>query len=88
MTRHSRTRHDLRCFCRGEPKLGVFGVDEQGNLYVHVKIFKQSKIFGEMVASGGPIRLRCRNCLRWHKVVFRGSSNVALEEDDSPPVAG
>lgn len=82
--RRTRTKHDLRCFCRGEPLLATYGVDERSRLYVHIKIFKQSRVYGEVVIYGGPFKLRCRNCLRWHQVVFRSSNTVALEEDDSP----
>lgn len=80
----ARTKHELRCFCRGEPLLATYGVDEQGKLYVHIKIYKQSRVYGEVVVTGGPLRIRCRNCLRWHGVVFRTTGTVALEESQPP----
>jgi len=81
--RQLRTKHELRCFCRGNPLLATYGV-ENGNLYVHVKIYKQSMVYGEIVASGGPIKIRCRNCLRWHKVTFRSNGTAGLEESYPP----
>lgn len=84
MSRQDKTKHDLRCFCRGQPLLAVYGVDEQRRLYIHVKIYKQSMIYGEIVVSGGPVSIRCRNCLRWHRVVFRSTGTVDLEEGQPP----
>ncbi len=80
------TEHELRCeFCRRSPLLATFGLDSGGNLFVRVKIWKQSRIFGEIIAEGGPLRIRCRECLRWHRVIF-GSKKVTLTEDTSAPV--
>lgn len=62
---------DLRCFCSRKPLLGKAGADDNGQLYVHVKIFKQRRIYGEMIFTQGVVRLRCRDCLRWHKVRIR-----------------
>lgn len=81
-----RTKHELRCFCRGEPLLATYGVDRERRLYVHIKVYKQGKVYGEIIATGGPLSIRCRNCLRWHKVMFRASGSVELEEDKTPEV--
>lgn len=74
---------ELRCFCRGEPLLATFGVDSKGELFVHVKIYKQNRIYGELVFEGGVVKIRCRNCLRWHRVIFR-PNGVTLSEDEAP----
>lgn len=79
-----RSKHDLRCFCRTEPLLAVYGIDEHSQLYVHVKIYKQSRIFGEVIVTGGVVRLRCRECLRWHKVRIIQPGSAVLEEDTRP----
>jgi hypothetical protein len=79
-----RSKHDLRCFCRTEPLLAVYGIDEHGQLYVHVKIYKQSRVFGEVIVTGGVVRLRCRECLRWHKVRIIQPGSAVLEEDTRP----
>ena len=81
------TRNDLRCFCRGTPLLGMYGVDEDGLLYVHVKIHKQGRVFGETWHYGGVIKLRCRNCLRINKVTFVDKAHTIeahLEESTAP----
>lgn len=82
-----KTRNELRCFCAREPLLATYGVDERGRLYVHVKIYKQQRIFGEVVITEGKIKIHCRECLRWHKVVMRPPGSVELREavlDPSP----
>jgi hypothetical protein len=72
---------ELRCFCRTQPLLATYGVDSTGELFVHVKIYKQNRIFGEIIFKGGIAKIRCRNCLRWHKVIFR-SRSVELTTDE------
>lgn len=67
----ARREKELRCFCATEPLLATYGVDKRGSLFVHVKIWKQRRIFGELVIEGGTVKIHCRNCLRWHKVVIR-----------------
>lgn len=82
--RSKRSAHELRCFCSRHPLLAVYGLDEKGNRYVHVRIYKQNRIFGEVVATGGEVKLHCRECLRWHKVVIRTPTRLALSEDSAP----
>lgn len=79
-----RREKELRCFCRGEPLLATYGVDSGGKLFVHVKIYKQNRIYGELVFEGGIVKIRCRNCLRWHRVIFAGRQTVVLKEDQAP----
>lgn len=69
----------LRCYCAGNPLLGVCGTDERGDPWVHVKVWKGQRLYAEVLASSGVVKLRCRKCLRWHKVkIVRGAP--ALEE--------
>lgn len=79
-----RTSNELRCFCSRQPLLAVYGLDERGGLYVHVKIYKQARIYGEVVVTGGVVRLHCRECLRWHRVVLRDSRAPVLREITPP----
>lgn len=81
----SRRVKELRCFCRSEPLLGNFGIDSKGKLYVHVKVYKQNRIYGELVFQSGVVKIRCRNCLRWHRVVFKEQTAI-LAEDQAPEV--
>lgn len=75
------TQNELRCFCARTPLLATYGLDEQGKLYVHVKIYKQRRIFGEVLILEGTVKLHCRECLRWHKVVMKSAGNAELVED-------
>lgn len=75
---------NLRCFCAKKPLLGVCGRDRlTGAPFVHVKVFKQGKVFGEMVAFEGTVHLRCRECQRWHKIRIR-KANVDFSPEELP----
>jgi len=63
-----RREKELRCFCRRHPLLATYGIDKDGKLFVHIKIWKAQRIFGELVVEGGLVKIRCRDCLRWHRV--------------------
>jgi hypothetical protein len=82
-----RTHNDLRCFCARKPLLATFGLTTHGKLYVHVKVYKQNRIYGEILVTDGIVELHCRECLRWHKVVMRQPGNVVLEETAKNPSA-
>jgi hypothetical protein len=77
---------DLRCFCSRKPLLGKYGRDRNGLLYVWVKMFKQSRIYGEVIFTEGTVRLRCRECLRWHLVRIRQpeAANPVFRQEDLP----
>lgn len=84
--KQQKTTNELRCFCGREPLLATYGVDENGQLYIHVKIFKQRRIFGEiLITEGGKVSLHCRECLRWHVVRIRRQT-AELVEDSDPAV--
>lgn len=75
---------ELRCFCRHTPLLATYGI-KSGVLFVHVKVYKQNRIYGELLIQGGIVRIRCRECLRWHTV--RINQRLAtLEETDASTV--
>lgn len=79
----NRTSNELRCFCGREPLLATYGLDNEGKLYIHVKIFKQRRIFGEiLVKEGGEVSLHCRECLRWHVVKIRQRVAELVEGSD------
>jgi RNA binding exosome subunit len=62
----------------------VYGIDENGELYIHVKVYKQSRVFGEVVVTRGVVHLRCRECMRWQKVTIIQPKVARLEESASP----
>lgn len=86
MQARNRTSNELRCFCSRQPLLATYGIDEQGNLYVHVKVFKQQRIFGEVLIMEGIVKLHCRECLRWHQVIMRMPGQAELEETVAHPI--
>lgn len=58
----------LRCFCRGKPILAVMKLDNRKKPFVHIKVYKASRIYAEIVFSRGDMRVRCRECYRWHQI--------------------
>ncbi|HEY6021692.1 MAG TPA: hypothetical protein VIY48_18040 [Candidatus Paceibacterota bacterium] len=84
---HKKTRNELRCFCSRNPLLATYGLTETGELYIHVKVYKQARVYGEVLVTNGTVKLHCRECLRWHKVVMRVPGKAELVEDsvDVPP---
>lgn len=51
--------------------MAFYGIDKNGELYLHTKVFRQSKIYSELMFTGGMVKIRCRKCLRWHTIVFK-----------------
>lgn len=78
----------LKCFCTRRPVLAVYGVNSQGKLFVHIKIWKQNRIFGEILVTDGTVKLHCRECLRWHTVKIRQPGTAVLQEDKEPVEVG
>lgn len=75
------TRNEIRCFCRRQPLLAVFGL-ENGKPYVHVKVYKNRRIYGEILVTEGDIQLRCRECLRWYRVRIVGNKPKLTETSE------
>ena len=81
----ARREKELRCFCSHRPLLATYGVDSKGKLFVHVKIYKAKRIFGELVIEGGTVKIRCRDCLRWHTVRIYQNQAVLQETREGLP---
>lgn len=79
-----RTSNQLRCFCGRKPLLATYGLNERGKLYIHIKIFKQDRIFGEVVVTEGIVKIHCRDCLRWHSIRILQPGHPVLEETPVP----
>ena len=58
----------LRCFCSGHPILAVVKLDSRRHPFVHIKVYKGRRIYAEIVFSRGDMRVRCRDCYRWHQI--------------------
>ncbi len=73
-------QQELRCFCARRPLLAMYGIRE-GKLFVHIKIYKQNRIFGESLHTQGVVKIHCRDCLRWHTVTIQAPNKAALQVD-------
>jgi len=82
-----RREKELRCFCSREPLLATYGVDSKGKLFLHVKIWKARRIYGELVVEGGLVKIRCRDCLRWHTIRVQNNRAFLQETDENLPIA-
>lgn len=51
--------------------------------FVWMRVYKQGRVYGEMVATSGDVRIRCRECLRWHVVQIR-VNKVDFREEAMP----
>lgn len=83
----ARREKELRCFCSRKPLLATYGIDRHDKLYVHVKIWKARRIFGELVIEGGSVKIRCRECLRWHQIFINTGKASLRENCDELPAA-
>ena len=64
--------------------LAVYGIDTDGKLYIHVKIYKQRRVFGELIIKNGEVNILCRDCYRWHTIKMTGRT-ASLHEMQNPP---
>lgn len=77
-------RNEIRCFCTRKPLLAVYGRDESGELFIHVKVYKQSRIYAELfISADAMVKLRCRECLRLHSIKIVQGKPVLKEEKDA-----
>lgn len=82
----ARTRHKLSCWCLRRPLLAMYGLDERGRTYLHIKVYKQDRIYGEAVFYGGEVKIRCRECFRWQTIVFVAPNrDKAILQESAPP---
>lgn len=58
----------MRCFCSREPLLATYGLTMGGKAYVHVMVYKQKRIYGNLLILQGETLMQCRECLRWHRI--------------------
>lgn len=65
---HNLKEEEIRCFCRRKPLLAVAGVDSDGQGYIHVKSWKQGRLYVELVVTEGTVHICCRECLRWQRI--------------------
>lgn len=70
------------------PILAFYGVTDKGGPYLHIKVYKARRVYGEILVVAGEVQLRCRECFRWYKVVIPKHGAPQLEETPEPePIA-
>lgn len=88
---------DIRCFCSRSPLLGIYAVGEDGKPFIHVKVWKQGRLYAEMVVRGdAELSMKCRECFRWYTIFIRTDNRqpqiVEIQqpevENASPPLVG
>jgi len=80
--------HEVRCFCHRKPLLAVCGVDtDTGQAFIHVKSWKGGRLYTEMVVTAGTASIRCRECLRWHKLKIT-QAKVDVQQEKLPASIG
>lgn len=62
----------------------MYGLDVRGRLYVHVKIYKQRQVCGEILVTDGVVKIICNECLRWHQVNVIQPNKAELEQIPTP----
>lgn len=79
---------EIHCYCRHRPLLGIYGIDQEGHLYVHVKVYKGGKIYAEVITKGdgATSQIRCRECERWFSVVIHELNPPELLEIKDPTI--
>lgn len=60
-------------------------VGASGRTVVHIKVHKQKQLYAEVVVLSGVVKLRCRECRRWHilKVIRDGGIDSRALSDYS-----
>lgn len=61
----------------------MYGIDENGILYIHIKVYKAKQIKSESFIRGGEVTLRCYSCDRYHVVRIRQRA-VILDKTRRP----
>jgi len=74
---------EVRCHCARRPLLAKCGRDDDGEPWVHVKVWKGKRLYTELVATSGDVKIRCRDCLRWQVIRIVRGAPVALEENQT-----
>ncbi len=79
------SKQELRCFCVRKPLLAIYGTDKEGRTFVHCRVYKQNRVYGDWISYGGVVKLRCRECIRWHVIRFIVERNTAILQESTVP---
>lgn len=59
----------IECFCVRRPLLALLATDtSNGKPVIWVKTIKNGNISTEVILTTGSVRVRCRECLRYHRI--------------------
>ena len=77
----SEHRNEIRCICGRKPLLAVYGRDASGKLFIHMRVYKASRVYGEIyVSADAEVKIRCRECLRLQKIRIISGRPILREE--------
>lgn len=76
----------IECFCHRKPLLARAGRDPRTRRpFVWVKVVKNGQATAEVVLTNGTFQVRCRECLRFHKITLTATPKMydiqVLRED-------
>lgn len=73
---------EVRCFCSRSPLLAVFGMNKSGEPFIHVKVWKQKRLYTELAVTGksAKVSIKCRDCYRWSNIFITDSMVRAVLE--------
>ena len=82
-------QNEIRCICGRKPLLATFGRDAHGKLFIHMKVYKQSRVYGEIfVSADAEVKIRCRECLRLQKIKIVSDRPLLQEEREMMDAMG
>ncbi|ANA87246.1 hypothetical protein PBI_KAMPE_12 [Gordonia phage Kampe] len=67
--------------------MGYYGLDTNNKPYVHVKVYKGERVYGEWFMQDGTVHMRCRDCFRFTKISFVNRDNIKATHGVRPPTA-
>lgn len=82
---HQRSKYPLRCFCSRKPILAVYGVGNDLQPYVHIRVFKQHRVYADVLIREGKVQLSCRECFRWHRITFMSKGDKPILTETVKP---
>lgn len=81
---HRKTHKQLKCNCSRHHLLAYYGLNDDGEPYVHIKAQRQGKIVANAVILGD-CEIQCPSCLRWVILSFKADGEMSKEESLEPP---
>lgn len=85
----SRKRNEIRCICARTPLLATYGTYKDGKPYIHIKVYKQRRIYGEVfISADAEVKIRCRECFRLQRVRIVSNRPMMQEEYENMEAAG